>query len=389
MDLVGPHPEAVERVQAERRADGHIGCVAPARDEHAADARSVVARIEDVPLATQKGLEPARKVHRTRLGRDADVAQVAGAIAGRNVHASAERDRQVRKVAADALSLSVDLPGGLHRAREFVAERDVSIDEVANGLHAPPAGRGLGEQFPSDFGQPVGFAISASQQEQQCFFAAVLAPECCSAHGDTRVGKAAVVHDGIGHDARSPLRRHDPVAPVAEAVSITRIWDRRIGDHVIGPNQIGRSRIVNVQRQDHRRRFGTACTSIRSRLGFAYSPRNLGSTERTRDSLVHRKRSPRKHLGRTKQQAGETFRPLDLSGLVGNEILANLDLDMGQVASLAVLDDREVVPIACRSRVRCRRRSVPARSGAGRAPIGRAASHDRTRRPRARGARHP
>src|SRR5204863_7904140 len=80
VDLVGPHSEAVERVQSERGADGYVGGVAPTCDEYAANARSVVAGIEHVPLTTEKGLEPARKVHRTWLGRDADIAQVAGSI---------------------------------------------------------------------------------------------------------------------------------------------------------------------------------------------------------------------------------------------------------------------------------------------------------------------
>ncbi len=70
----------------------------------------VVARIEGVPAVAEIGLEPAREIHRSVWRLGADVAQVAGAIARRYVHAAAERDRQVRVVAAYAEAFVVGLP---------------------------------------------------------------------------------------------------------------------------------------------------------------------------------------------------------------------------------------------------------------------------------------
>src|SRR6185437_16119438 len=52
--------------------------------------------------AAEIGLEPAGEVHRDRGRRDADVAKIARAIARRNVHATAECDRRVGIVAANA-----------------------------------------------------------------------------------------------------------------------------------------------------------------------------------------------------------------------------------------------------------------------------------------------
>src|SRR6201995_4722531 len=108
-NLVGPHLEALQRVRPERLGDRHVGGVASLRNQHAADPRLVVARIESVPAAAEIGLEPAGEIaDRPRLRR-ADVAEIAGAIARRNVHAAAEGDRQMRIVAAHALALIVDL----------------------------------------------------------------------------------------------------------------------------------------------------------------------------------------------------------------------------------------------------------------------------------------
>lgn len=62
--LVGPDLETHERVGSERLRDRDVRGIAPARDQHAADPRDVVARIEGVPVAADIGLEPAGEVAR-------------------------------------------------------------------------------------------------------------------------------------------------------------------------------------------------------------------------------------------------------------------------------------------------------------------------------------
>ena len=152
-DFVGPDLETGERVGPERVADRHIGRIASARDEHAADPRDVVPRVERMPAAADVGLEPRGKIHRPIRRRDPDVAEVAGAIPGRNVHAAAEGDRQMRVVAADALALFERLPRGSRRSGVLVVERDVAMDVVADRLHASGAGGRSAEQIPRDAGQ--------------------------------------------------------------------------------------------------------------------------------------------------------------------------------------------------------------------------------------------
>src|SRR5206468_3776184 len=80
-------------------------------DQHAADSRHVVARVECVPAPAKIGLEPAGEIH-WAIGRwHADVPEIAGAIARRNVHAAAERDGEMRVVATHTLAFIEDLPG--------------------------------------------------------------------------------------------------------------------------------------------------------------------------------------------------------------------------------------------------------------------------------------
>ena len=53
--------------------------------------RRVVPGVECVTAAAEINLEPRAEVHGRVLWRNADVTEIAGAIAGRNVHAAAER----------------------------------------------------------------------------------------------------------------------------------------------------------------------------------------------------------------------------------------------------------------------------------------------------------
>src|SRR3954471_24986249 len=130
--FVGPYLEADQRIRPERLGDRNIRGVAALRDQHAADPRHVVARIEHLPAPAEIGLEPAGEVaDRPRLRR-ADVAEVTGAIARRNVHAATEGDGEMGIVATDALAFVVGFPRRLGGARMLVAERDMAVHVVAD-----------------------------------------------------------------------------------------------------------------------------------------------------------------------------------------------------------------------------------------------------------------
>ena len=64
--------------------------------------RGIVPRVEGIPTALQKHLEPGTEIHRVGNRRHADITEIAGAVARRDIHAAAQCDREMGKVAAHA-----------------------------------------------------------------------------------------------------------------------------------------------------------------------------------------------------------------------------------------------------------------------------------------------
>jgi hypothetical protein len=88
-----------------------------------------------VPAAAEIGFEPSAEIHWGIVERHADIAEVAGAVARRNVHAAAQRDREVSEVPAHAASLVMNILRRLGRAGVGVAENDAIVDIVADRIH--------------------------------------------------------------------------------------------------------------------------------------------------------------------------------------------------------------------------------------------------------------
>ena len=59
-----PHREFLKRIRSERRSDRYVRGIPTARDQYAADAGCIVARVKRVPPTADKGLEPACEIHR-------------------------------------------------------------------------------------------------------------------------------------------------------------------------------------------------------------------------------------------------------------------------------------------------------------------------------------
>ena len=127
--------------RTESEGQRHVGSIAAAGDEDPADPRIIVAGVECVPAPTQKDLDPGGKVLRCMRRRQADVADIAGTIARRDVEASAERERQMSIITAHALLLLKRLECRTCRARVFVAEGDMIVHVVADRLDAGPTQR--------------------------------------------------------------------------------------------------------------------------------------------------------------------------------------------------------------------------------------------------------
>jgi len=162
-DFLGDYGETAEHIRTECRADRDLCRIAPAGDQHSADARDVVPCIKGMPRTAEIGFEPSREIHWRVRDRHANIAQIARAVPRRDVHAATKRDCQVSEVPADAGAIAVSLPRRPGAARMFVAKRNVVVNVITDGLNPAPAEWGFPEQRLCDLGQPVGFAVAAAQ----------------------------------------------------------------------------------------------------------------------------------------------------------------------------------------------------------------------------------
>jgi hypothetical protein len=117
-------------------------------------------------------------------------------------------------------------------------------------------------------GQLVGLAIAAAEQVDQRRLRQVLDRRLLRP-GRHDVGQAAVVDHTVGvGDAAG--RRDDPAAPVAEQVAVGGDRHRRVGDAVVGHQDVRHPRIVDVEHEDHRRRLREHLPrALRSSFGAA------------------------------------------------------------------------------------------------------------------------
>ena len=105
-----------------------------------------MACIERVPLAAEIGVEPGREIHRRVRPGHADIAEIAAAIACRDVDAAAQGDRQVGEIPAHPLALLIGIPRRLGRPGEMIAELDMIMGEFDNRLDPFPARLDMAEQ---------------------------------------------------------------------------------------------------------------------------------------------------------------------------------------------------------------------------------------------------
>ena len=92
-------------VGSKARDHRDVGGVAPAGDQDATNPWLIMSGVEGEPSIAEKDFEPGVEIHWRRVWRNADVAKLTVAVAGRNVEATAQSDRQMSEVAADADAL--------------------------------------------------------------------------------------------------------------------------------------------------------------------------------------------------------------------------------------------------------------------------------------------
>ena len=84
-DFVAYDTEAEQLRAAEGSCYGAVGGVAASGHQNAADARDVVAGVERPPAVAKIHFEPGAEIHRAGSDDDANVAEIAGGIACRNI----------------------------------------------------------------------------------------------------------------------------------------------------------------------------------------------------------------------------------------------------------------------------------------------------------------
>ena len=124
------------------------------------------------------------------------------------------------------------------------------MNEVADRLHPLPAGRCLPEQPPGVVGQAIGFAVSAAEQKQQRVYGQVLNRMLLGSDiGWVRL--ACVSDDGLRSQAERAGGRDEPIAPVAEAVTVALEWDGGRGDDIVRLLQVRDARGMDIEHDDH------------------------------------------------------------------------------------------------------------------------------------------
>ena len=170
LNFVGPHLEQLQGVGTKSHADGDVRGISSARNQHAADAPLIVARVKDAPVASDIGFEPTGEVHGGVHGRYADVPEVAGAVASGDVQAAAQGERQMRVIAAHAPPFIESLPRGLGGAGALIVKGNVLMHEIANGLHPRPSSWSLAKRSPGEIKQlGIAIAVAAGHEKRQRF----------------------------------------------------------------------------------------------------------------------------------------------------------------------------------------------------------------------------
>ena len=150
----------------ETRRDGNIGCVAARSNENSTEARVSVPRVKVDPSAFKKNLIPGAEISGTAKWSP-DVSDVAGSIAGWNIHAASKCNGEVLEISADANSLDEDIRGGLGRSRGVVVKSDLVMHPIADGYRAFPSSLGGSKLALGDSAELVDLAIPARQEKPQ------------------------------------------------------------------------------------------------------------------------------------------------------------------------------------------------------------------------------
>jgi len=167
INLFGDNAKFFEKMLPEHHRDRNIASVASTSDQDAANAAPVMPRIEGMPVSAQIGFEPGAEIHWIGIGGDANITQIARGVARGDIHAAAQGNREMCKIAADANPLAKTVERRAIGASFQVIEAEMAMDEVANRLYPCPSSGSGAEGLPGEVKQlAVVFTVTARQEKR-------------------------------------------------------------------------------------------------------------------------------------------------------------------------------------------------------------------------------
>src|ERR1700730_4823243 len=242
-----------EQILAERHGDGNVASVAAATDQDPADAACVMSRVESMRVRAKIDLHPCTEIPGLDVGRDPNIAEIPCRITRRYIHAPAQGDRQMRKIAADADFFPEGFQSGAIRARLQVIEAEMAVDKFDDGLYAWPSKGHLTKSPPGEIEQfAVDFTIAARQQERERFHRQI-SNIMLRRVRDITIQFSRVAYDCIVQKTNHAHRRVDSATMVSEIVHIFLDWQARFCPEVLRFDEVLFTRRMNVQDVNHRR----------------------------------------------------------------------------------------------------------------------------------------
>jgi hypothetical protein len=167
INLFGDNAKIFEKMLPEHHGDRNVARVASTSDQDAPNPAAVMPRIEGMPVSAKIGFEPGAEIHWIGISRDANITQVARGVACGDIHAAAQGNRKMGKIAADANPLAKTIERGAIGASFQIIEAEMAMDEVANGLHLSPSSGNGAEGLPGEVHQlAVDFTVTARQDKR-------------------------------------------------------------------------------------------------------------------------------------------------------------------------------------------------------------------------------
>src|ERR1700738_3886747 len=123
-----------------------------------------------MPVPAKIGFKPGAEIHWIGISRDANITQIARGVARGDIHAAAQGNREMGKIAADANPLAKTIQRRAIGASFQVIEAEMAMDEVANSLHPCPSSGSGAEGLPGEVKQlAVDFTVTARQDKKKGF----------------------------------------------------------------------------------------------------------------------------------------------------------------------------------------------------------------------------